>query len=176
MKRSTSYKLICLLALIFATSASCASPSKAPKAVKTVAFITNATSDFWKIAHKGCEKADAELPDVAVAFKSTNTGSAKEQNGLITDALDIDTDAIAISVIDPVGQKQVINDAAKKALVITQDSDAPDSDRALTWAPTIVPLDARPENSSRKLYHKVERSWSSSASARYKMRGNDSTA
>jgi len=132
MKRSTSHKLICLLALIFVTSTSCASPPKAPKAVKKVAFITNATSDFWKIAHKGCEKADAELPDVTVAFKSTNTGAAKEQNGLIRDALDMDdADAIAISVIDPVGQKQVINDAAKRALVITQDSDAPDSDRAL---------------------------------------------
>jgi len=131
MKKSTSLKLICLLALIFATSASCASPPRAPKTVKTVAFITNATSDFWKIAHKGCEKADAELPDVTVAFKSTNTGTAKEQNGLISDALERDTDAIAVSVIDPVGQKQVINDAAKKALVITQDSDAPDSDRAL---------------------------------------------
>jgi ribose transport system substrate-binding protein len=132
MKKSTSHKLICLLAFIFATSVSCASPPKAPKAVKTVAFITNATSDFWKIAHKGCEKADAELTDVTVAFKSTNTGAAKEQNGLIRDALDMDdADAIAISVIDPVGQKQVINDAAKRALVITQDSDAPDSDRAL---------------------------------------------
>jgi len=132
MQRSTSHKLICLLAFIFATTASCSSPPKAPKAVKTVAFITNATSDFWKIAHKGCEKADAELADVTVAFKSTNTGSAKEQNGLIRDALDMDdADAIAISVIDPVGQKQVINDAAKRALVITQDSDAPDSDRAL---------------------------------------------
>jgi len=131
MKRSSSPKLTCLVALIFVTAASCASPPRAPKAVKTVAFITNATSDFWKIAHKGCEKADAELPDVTVAFKSTNTGTAKEQNGLISDALEMDTDAIAISVIDPVGQKQVINDAAKKALVITQDSDAPDSDRAL---------------------------------------------
>jgi ribose transport system substrate-binding protein len=132
MKRSTSHKFICLLAFTFATSASCASPPKAPKAVKTVAFITNATSDFWKIAHKGCEKADAELADVTVAFKSTNTGAAKEQNGLIRDALDMDdADAIAISVIDPVGQKQVINEAAKRALVITQDSDAPDTDRAL---------------------------------------------
>ena len=132
MKRSTLYTLICLLALIFATSASCASPPKAPKAVKTVAFITNASSDFWKIARKGCEKADAELADVRVAFKSTNTSAANEQNGLIRDALDMDdADAIAISVIDPVGQKQVINEAAKRALVITQDSDAPDTDRAL---------------------------------------------
>jgi ribose transport system substrate-binding protein len=132
MKRSSSHKLACLVALIFVTSASCASPPKAPKAVKTVAFITNATSDFWKIARKGCEKADAELADVRVAFKSTNTSAANEQNGLIRDALDMDdADAIAISVIDPVSQKQLINEAAKRALVITQDSDAPDTDRAL---------------------------------------------
>ena len=132
MKRSSSPKLTCLVALIFVTAASCASPPRAPKAVKTVAFITNATSDFWKIANKGCEKADTELADVRVVFKSTNTSAANEQNGLIRDALDMDdADAIAISVIDPVGQKQLINEAAKRTLVITQDSDAPDTDRAL---------------------------------------------
>ena len=133
MKRSTRNKFICSLVFIFTTSASCGSPApKAPKAVKTVAFITNATSDFWKIARKGCEKADTELADVTVAFKTTNTGSAEEQNGLIRDALDRDeADAIAISVVDPAGQKKVINDAARRALVVTQDSDAPDSDRSL---------------------------------------------
>jgi ribose transport system substrate-binding protein len=131
MKTSTRHKFICLLALSFITFASCASPPRAPKAVKTVAFITNASSDFWKIARKGCEKADAELADVTVEFKTTNTGATEEQNGLIRDALDREADAIAISVIDPPGQKQVINEAAKRALVITQDSDAPDSDRAL---------------------------------------------
>ena len=132
MKRSTHHKFICLLAFIFAMSASCASPPKAPKAVKRVDFITNASSDFWKIARKGCEKADTELTDVTVGFKTTNTGATEEQNGLIRDALDSDgADAIAISVIDPVAQKKVINEAARSALVITQDSDAPDSDRSL---------------------------------------------
>src|SRR6185369_10731288 len=38
---------------------------------------------------------------------------------------------IAISPVDPDNQTQLINDTAKKALVITQDSDAPKSDRAL---------------------------------------------
>jgi len=100
--------------------------------VKTVAFITNTTSNFWTIARKGCEKADAEAPDVTVAFKTTNTGTTDEQNRHIRDALNRDeADAIAISPIDPAGQKTVINEAAKRALVITQDSDAPDSDRAL---------------------------------------------
>jgi ribose transport system substrate-binding protein len=97
-----------------------------------VAFITNASSDFWKIARKGTEKADTELPDVTVVFKTTNTGAVEEQNGLIRDALDNDrADALAISVVDPAAQKTLINEAAGRALVITQDSDAPDSKRSL---------------------------------------------
>jgi ribose transport system substrate-binding protein len=133
MKRSIQRKFICLLSLIFAMSVSCASPGpKPPKAVKTVAFITNTTSAFWKIARKGCEKADAELPSVTVSFRTTNEGTTEEQNRLIRQALDSDdADAIAISPVDPAAQKKVINDAAKRTLVITQDSDAPDTDRAL---------------------------------------------
>ena len=133
MKRSTQRQSLCFLALVFALSVSCASPPpKPPKTTKTVAFITNSSSDFWNVVRKGCEKADAELTDVAVSFKTTNGGTTDEQNRLIRQALDRDdADAIAISPIDPAGQKNVINDAAKRALVITQDSDAPDSNRAL---------------------------------------------
>src|SRR5262244_81389 len=102
MKSSIQCKLVCALALVLSLSVSCASPSKPPKTVKTVAFITNSTSDFWKVARKGCEKADAKLADVTVAFKTTNTGSVEEQNGLIRQALDRDdADAIAISPVDP---------------------------------------------------------------------------
>src|ERR1041385_6269886 len=130
MKRSIHCRFVCVLALVLSLLVSCTTPPKPPKAVKTVAFITNSTSDFWRVAHKGCEKADAELQDVTVAFKTTNTGTIEEQNGLIRQALDRDeADAIAISPVDPGGQKKVINDAAKRALVITQDSDAPDTDR-----------------------------------------------
>jgi ribose transport system substrate-binding protein len=133
MKKLAQPKFIYLLAFIFALSVSCGSPPpKPPKAVKTVAFVTNTTSDFWKVARKGCEKADAELPDVTVSFKTTNEGTVEEQNRLIRQSLDRDdADAIAVSPIDPVGQKNVINNAAKRALIITQDSDAPDSDRTL---------------------------------------------
>lgn len=120
--------LLCLMLL----SVSCSTPPKPPKTVKTIAFITNSTSDFWKIARKGCEKADAELTDVNVSFRTTNTGTTDEQNGLIRMALDRDeADAIAISPIDPTAQKKVINDATKRTLVITQDSDAPETDRSL---------------------------------------------
>jgi ribose transport system substrate-binding protein len=131
MKRLIQSKVVCLVAFVL-TLVSCATAPKPPKAVKTVAFITNTTSDFWKIARKGCEKADAELNDVTVAFRTTNTGTIEDQNLLIRQALDRDdADAIAVSPIDPAAQKKVINDAAKRAVVITQDSDAPDTDRAL---------------------------------------------
>src|SRR6266481_7480286 len=132
MKRLIQHRSICLLVFILTLSVCCTSSPKPRKTVKTVAFITNTTSDFWKIVRKGCEKADAELTDVTVAFKTTNDGSVEEQNRLIRQALDRDdADAIAVSPIDPAGQKKVINDAAKRALIITQDSDAPDTDRAL---------------------------------------------
>ncbi|HKZ81533.1 MAG TPA: substrate-binding domain-containing protein [Pyrinomonadaceae bacterium] len=133
MKRSIQARFFLLLTFILVSLLSCAAPApKPPKQVKTVAFITNTTSDFWKIVRKGSEKADAELPNVTVDFQTTNDATVEEQNRLIKQALERgEADAIAVSPIDPVGQKQVINDAAKRALVITQDSDAPDSDRAL---------------------------------------------
>jgi len=134
MKRSVQLTFLCAVAIALGLAISCSSspPTKTQKPVKMVAFITNSTSDFWKIARKGTEKADTELTDVAVAFKTTNTGAADEQNGLVRHALDVEeADAIAISPIDPTAQKTVINNAAKRALVITQDSDAPDTDRAL---------------------------------------------
>ena len=83
MKRLTVYKLICVLAFCIAIFVGCDSTPtpKAPKPVKTVAFITNTTSNFWTIARKGCEKADAELADVKVVFKTTNTGATDEQIG-----------------------------------------------------------------------------------------------
>jgi ABC-type sugar transport system substrate-binding protein len=57
------------------------------------------------------------LPDVTVAFKTTNSGRTEEQNGLIRHALDAEeADAIAISPIDPIAQRTVINNAAKRAL------------------------------------------------------------
>jgi ribose transport system substrate-binding protein len=97
-----------------------------------VAFITNTSSDFWKVVRKGCEKADAELPDVTVNFKMPFGGTSIEQDRLVNEALTKDdADAIAISPINSAEQKNTINKAAKRAVVITQDSDAPESDRIL---------------------------------------------
>ena len=95
-----------------------------------LAFVTNNPSDFWTIARKGTEKASAELGNVDVEFRMPGEGSAAEQKRLVDDLLAKGIDGMAISPVDPANQTQMINDAAGKILVLTQDSDAPTSNRA----------------------------------------------
>src|SRR3954447_10184922 len=97
---------------------------------KRLAFVTNNASDFWTIARKGVEKADAELADVTAEFKIPSDGTAAEQKRIVDDLLAKGVDGIAISPVDPDNQTQMINDVAKQAIVFTQDSDAPQSERA----------------------------------------------
>ena len=95
-----------------------------------LAFVTNNASDFWTIARKGTEKADSELNDATVEFRIPSDGTAAEQKRLIDDLLAKGVEGIALSPVDPDNQTQMINDTAKRVLVVTQDSDAPKSDRA----------------------------------------------
>ena len=99
------------------------------KAVK-VAFVTNNSSDFWTIARKGTEKATQEDPGISVEFKLPGQGTAAEQKTILDDLLAKGIEGIAISPVDPANGTQMLNDAAGKALVVTQDSDAPESNRA----------------------------------------------
>jgi ribose transport system substrate-binding protein len=95
-----------------------------------LAFVTNNSADFWTIARRGVEKADDEFTDVTAEFRITSDGTAAEQKRIVDDLLTKGIDGIAISPVDPANQNGLINDVSKKALVFTQDSDAPDSDRA----------------------------------------------
>jgi ribose transport system substrate-binding protein len=94
-----------------------------------LAFVTNNPSDFWTIAREGTKKAAAELPNAEVEFK-INEGTAADQQRLVDDLVAKGVDGIAISPVDPKNQQQMIDRIAAQALVVTQDSDAPDSKRA----------------------------------------------
>jgi ribose transport system substrate-binding protein len=125
MKLTVTIKLfVCLLAALLLFGCSTASKRK------RVAFVTNNAANFWTIAKRGCEKADQELEDVDVEFKIPGEGTAAEQKRIIDDLVAKGIDAIAISPVDPANQTQMLNDLAKQALVFTQDSDAPQSNRA----------------------------------------------
>src|SRR5579884_454500 len=119
------------LVLALSVLAACNS-GPAPKEAKRLqlAFVTNNSADFWTIARRGVEKAGSELSDVSADFKITSDGTAADQKRIIDDLLTRGVDGIAISPVDPENQTALLNDVAKRALVFTQDSDAPKSDRA----------------------------------------------
>jgi ribose transport system substrate-binding protein len=121
--------IFCFCALTSLAVVSCARAGDSTRKFR-VAFVTNNASDFWSIARKGCEKADSELADVTVEFKIPADGTAAEQKRIVDDLMAKGVDGIAISPVDPTNQTQMINEMAKQVLVVTQDSDAAQSDRA----------------------------------------------
>ena len=93
-----------------------------------LAFVTNNAADFWTIARKGTEKADAELADVTVEFR-LGDGTAAAQKRIVDDLLAKGVDGIAISPVDPANQTAMLDEAAQRTVVFTHDSDAPNSKR-----------------------------------------------
>jgi len=132
MKTFFRSALICACLLLVVSCQRGGAPSGGGDASKNLrlAFVTNNASDFWSIARKGTEKADTELDDVTVEFQIPSDGTAAEQKRLLDDLLSKGVEGIAVSPVDPENQTQMINDTAKRVLVVTQDSDAPKSDRA----------------------------------------------
>jgi ribose transport system substrate-binding protein len=126
MKASPGRSVIfILISLLILANGSC-NLTKKPRIV----FVTNNASDFWTIARKGTEKAQAELPNIKIEFQINPDGSAAGQQRLVDDLLATGIAGMAISPVDPKNQTQMINRAADQALVFTQDSDAPNSKRA----------------------------------------------
>lgn len=122
------------LLIVFALMLGCSSPPpQAPtNAKKKVALIGNTASDYWQMVRKGAEKADSELDKVDVIFKTPYTGTEKDQDAVMAEAISKDrVSAMAVSPIDPKAQKKRINEMSKNIVFITQDSDAPDTDRAV---------------------------------------------
>ncbi|QDT03129.1 D-ribose-binding periplasmic protein precursor [Rubripirellula lacrimiformis] len=130
MKRTlaSSIFLFPILALtMVGCSSSSTSQSGGDDDRPSVAYVTNGVASFWVIAeagvHQGGKDFDANV-DVLMPAEGIS-----DQKRIIEDLITKGTDGIAISPIDPDNQNELINRAAKQAHVITQDSDAPDSDR-----------------------------------------------
>src|ERR687891_650518 len=137
MRREKSIRSISafVCALLFALSLAGCQQSTTPAGggaaggKHKLAFVTNNASDFWVIARKGTEKAVAEIPNIEVEFKIPSDGTAAEQQRVVDDLLAKGIHGIAISPVDPANQTPMLNRAASQTLVVTQDSDAPNSNR-----------------------------------------------
>ncbi len=92
-----------------------------------LAFVTNGVADFWVLAGKGVEDAAAEI-GVKASFHMPPDGLA-DQKRIIEDLMVKGVDGIAVSPIDPANQTPFLDRIADQTLLITHDSDAPDSKR-----------------------------------------------
>lgn len=101
--------------------------SSGKKKVK-FAFVTNGASDFWLYAQAGLQKMAEESGDIEVIFK-VGDGTTAKQKQIVDDLISSGVKGIAISPVDPKGQKRMINEWSKDIKVLCVDSDAPDSDR-----------------------------------------------
>ena len=92
-----------------------------------VAYVTNGVDPFWTIAEAGALAAAKEF-GVNCEVLMPPKGLV-DQKRMVEALLANGIDGIAISPIDAANQVQFLNEAAALTNVITQDSDAPDSDR-----------------------------------------------
>lgn len=97
-----------------------------PDAIQ-LAFVTNGVDPFWNIAAAGVQKAEEEF-GVSCEVLMPPKGIV-DQKRMIESALSNGIDGLAISPIDAANQVAFINDACEVTKVITQDSDAPESER-----------------------------------------------
>jgi ribose transport system substrate-binding protein len=117
-----------LLAGVFAVGL-IAGAGVAQAAKPSIVLVTNAAADFWTIARRGVEKAQAENPDYDMSVVVTGQATAAEQRRELDDLLARGVAGISISVDDAPHATEELNKVAEKAVLITTDSDAPQSKR-----------------------------------------------
>jgi ribose transport system substrate-binding protein len=94
-----------------------------------VAYVTNGIDSFWVIAEAGAKAGGPKYnADVEVHMPAQGVG---DQKRIVEDLMTRGVDGIAISPIDAENETALINQACERTKVITQDSDAPKSNRLM---------------------------------------------
>jgi ribose transport system substrate-binding protein len=96
---------------------------------KTLAFVVNGASDFWKAAEAGVKKAQGELPNYTLVFKYPEQSSAAIQTRIMDDLVAAGVAGIMVSAVDPKTMGDALNRVGGQVALFTTDSDAPNSKR-----------------------------------------------
>ena len=92
-----------------------------------LAYVTNGVASFWTVAEAGVKAGEKEFGVRCEVV--TPVEGIGHQKRLIEELLVRGVDGIAVSPIAPQDQVQLLNDAAKRTVLITHDCDAEGSDR-----------------------------------------------
>ncbi len=96
---------------------------------KTLAFVVNGASDFWKAAEAGVRKAQTELPNYTLVFKYPEQSSAAIQTRIMDDLVAAGVAGMLVSAVDPKTMGDALNRVGGQVALFTTDSDAPNSKR-----------------------------------------------
>lgn len=99
------------------------------QAKKSLVFVVNGASDFWKIAEAGVAKAQGELPAYALSLKYPEQAAPAVQQRVLEDLVAGGAAGIMVSAVDPKNQVTQLKAIAKQTVLFTTDSDAVGSDR-----------------------------------------------
>ena len=116
------------LAVALASAAIIMTPAVAQDK-KSLAFVVNGASDFWKLAEAGVKKAQGELPNYDLQFKYPEQAAAAIQQRLMDDLVAAGVSAIMVSAVDPKSSTEALNRVGGQVPLFTTDSDAPDTNR-----------------------------------------------
>src|SRR6476469_7605935 len=122
MKRSMLAGVAAVISLACIQTASAADK-------KTLAFVVNGASDFWKAAEAGVKKAQGELPNYSLVFKYPEQAAAAIQIRLMDDLVAAGAAGIMVSSADPKTSSESLNRIGKQVALFTTDSDAPETSR-----------------------------------------------
>src|SRR5689334_24905129 len=98
---------------------------------KTLAFVVNGASDFWKAAEAGVRKAQGELPNYTLVFRYPEQSSAAIQTRIMDDLVAAGVAGIMVSAVDPKTMGDALNRVGSQTALFTTDSDAPNSKRVV---------------------------------------------
>ena len=100
---------------------------EAPIFSPTIAVVTGGHARFWEIMVSGAKQAAEDFDaDVEVLMP---TKGISDQERMVEELLTQANDGIAVSPMDPNKLNELLNRAAKRATLITFDSDAPETGR-----------------------------------------------
>lgn len=94
----------------------------------TVGFVTNSVDPFWTLAEEGCKLAAKAFNATALVRQPPN-GTVEDQKRMLEELRTQKCEAIAVSPIDPEGEKPLLDDIADAMPLICHDSDAPKTKR-----------------------------------------------
>jgi ribose transport system substrate-binding protein len=96
---------------------------------KSLVFVVNGASDFWKIAEAGVAKAQGELPDFSMSVKYPEQAAAAVQQRVLEDLVAAGAAGIMVSAVDPKNQIDGLKKISSQVPLFTTDSDAVGSGR-----------------------------------------------